>query len=188
MATGVGMLSRVYLSGSATFDAELALPTMALQLLPPALVGLILAGIFAATMSTADSLVLSCSSAITHDLLPHKIESTVLLKITTFAITLGAPSSALLNTQSGFSLVILTWSALASAFAPLLIVLSLGAKPSQNLSIIAVIVGLCTALLWRYLGWHNAVYAGMAGILAGLLVFSWPLLTIQNKKSENLTR
>jgi len=188
MATGVGMLSRVYLTGSATFDAELALPTMALQLLPPAMVGLVLAGIFAATMSTADSLVLSCSSAVTHDLLPHNIENTTLLKITTLVITLGALSWALLNSQSVFSLVILTWSALASAFAPLLIVLSLGAKPSQRLSIVAVIVGLASALLWRYLGLHNAVYAGMAGILAGLMVFSLPLLTKQNKKSEGLIR
>ena len=73
MATGVGLLSRVYLVDTAAFDAELALPTMALELLPPVLVGLILAGVFAATMSTADSLVLSCSAALTHDLLPHNI-------------------------------------------------------------------------------------------------------------------
>lgn len=186
MATGVGMLSRIYLSGSATFDAELALPTMALQLLPPAMVGLVLAGIFAATMSTADSLVLSCSSAITHDLLPHKIENTTLLKITTLVITLGALAWALLNSQSVFSLVILTWSVLASAFAPLLIVLSLGGKPSQRLSIIAVITGLCTALLWRYLGWHTVVYAGMAGILAGLLVFGLPLLNYAKQNNKRV--
>ena len=73
LATGVGMLSRIYLTDTGHFDAELALPTMALELFPPIFVGLILAGIFAATMSTADSLILSCSAAITHDLLPHKI-------------------------------------------------------------------------------------------------------------------
>src|SRR5690606_38090854 len=58
-ATGVGLLSRVYLADTVNFDAELALPTMAMELLPPVLVGLVLAGVFAATMSTADSLVLS---------------------------------------------------------------------------------------------------------------------------------
>ena len=62
MATGVGLLARIYLSDAGSFDAELALPIMAQQLLPPVLVGLILAGIFAASMSTADSLVLSCSA------------------------------------------------------------------------------------------------------------------------------
>ncbi len=104
------------------FDAELALPSMAMELLPPYLVGLILAGIFTATMSTADSLLLSCSAALTHDLLPHRIEHTWLLKLATALITLAALGWALLNQQSVFNLVIMAWSGLASAFAPLLIV------------------------------------------------------------------
>jgi SSS family solute:Na+ symporter/sodium/proline symporter len=49
LATGVGMLSRLYLPDLADIDPELALPMMATELLPPVLVGLILAGIFAAT-------------------------------------------------------------------------------------------------------------------------------------------
>ena len=170
MATAVGMLARIYLVDTASFDAELALPTMAQQLLPDVLAGLILAGIFAATMSTADSLVLSCSAAVTHDLIPHNIEKPWIIKVFTVVITAAALGWALLGTQSVFSLVILAWSGLASAFAPLLIVLCLGLRPSQTVSIIAVIVGLATALLWRYLGWHNAAYEGMAGIIVGLAV------------------
>lgn len=183
MATGVGMLSRIYLANDGSFDAELALPTMALELLSPVFVGLVLAGIFAATMSTADSLVLSCSAAITHDLLPHKIENTFLLKAATLLITLAALLWALVNSQSVFSLVILAWSGLASAFAPLLIVLSLGGKPSQKLSVLAVITGLSVAMIWRYLGWHSAVYEGMAGIIVGLIVLSLPLFV--NRKQFN---
>jgi len=175
MATGIGLLSRLYLGDVGTFDAELALPSMAQQLLSPTLVGLILAGIFAATMSTADSLILSCSAALTHDLLPHKIESTHLLKGATVLITLAALVWALLNSQSVFSLVIMAWSGLASAFAPLLIVLCLGKKPSQNRSLYAMFAGLSLALLWRYMGWHTAIYEGMPGIIAGLLVFYMPV-------------
>ncbi len=175
MATGIGLLSRLYLGDVGTFDAELALPSMALQLLSPTLVGLILAGIFAATMSTADSLILSCSASLTHDLLPHKIESTHLLKGATVLITLAALVWALLNSQSVFSLVIMAWSGLASAFAPLLIVLCLGKKPSQNRSLYAMFIGLSFALLWRYMGWHAAIYEGMPGIIAGLLVFYMPV-------------
>lgn len=184
MATGVGLLSRIYLANDGGFDAELALPTMALELLSPVFVGLILAGIFAATMSTADSLVLSCSAALTHDLLPHKIENTFLLKAATLLITLVALLWALVNGQSVFSLVILAWSGLASAFAPLLIVLSLGGKPGQKSSILAVVTGLSVAMVWRYLGWHSAVYEGMAGIIAGLVILSLSLLTNKKQKSQ----
>jgi len=174
MATAVGMLSRVYLPEAGNFDAELALPNMALGLLPPALVGLVLAGIFAATMSTADSLILSCSAAITHDLLPHRIERPALLKLTTIAITGAALGLALLNSQSVFSLVIMAWSALASAFAPLLLVLCLGRRPSERHSLFALVAGLGVALLWRYFGMHEAVYEGLPGILTGLLVLLIP--------------
>lgn len=182
MATGVGLLSRIYLANNGSFDAELALPTMALELLSPVFVGLVLAGIFAATMSTADSLVLSCSAAITHDLLPHKIENTFLLKVATLLITLAALLWALVNGQSVFSLVILAWSGLASAFAPLLIVLSLGGKPGQKLSIVAVLAGLSVAMIWSYLGWHSAVYEGMAGIIAGLIILGLSLFTHKKEK------
>lgn len=170
MATGVGMLSRVYLGDPASFDAELALPTMAMELLPPAFVGLVLAGIFAATMSTADSLVLNCSAAVTHDLLPHEIENTLILKISTILIVIVALVWALANTESVFSLVIFAWSGLASAFAPLLMVLSLGYKPGQKLSILAMLMGLAVALGWRFMGWHTAVYEGLPGIMSGLIV------------------
>ena len=170
ITTGVGLLSRVYLSDSGSFDAELALPMMALELLPPLAVGLVLAGIFAATMSTADSLILSCSAAITHDLLPKRVEQPLLIKFTTLVITGCALMLALSNSQSVFSLVIMAWSGLASAFAPLLIALCLGMKPRQSISIIAALTGLLSALLWRYLGWHHAVYEGLPGMLAGSVV------------------
>ena len=174
MATGVGMLSRIYLSDSGTFDAELALPLMAQQLLPSVLVGLILAGIFAAAMSTADSLVLSCSAAVTHDILPDKVERTWLLKLTTVLITGLALLIALSNNQSVFSMVIMAWSGLASAFAPLLIFLCLGKRPSQINSIIAVLTGFTVALLWRFLGLQEVIYEGLPGIIAGLSVLSVP--------------
>lgn len=168
MATGVGLLARIYLPDVGAFDAELALPTMAQLLLPPVMVGLVLAGIFAATMSTADSLVLSCSAALTHDILPRKVERTWLLKITTILITGVALLLALMNNQSVFSMVIMAWSGLASAFAPLLLFLCLGRRPTQMASIIAVIGGFVTALAWRQLGLHAMVYEGLPGILAGL--------------------
>ncbi len=167
LATAVGLVARIFLHETAAFDAELALPTMALELLPPVLVGLVLAGIFAATMSTADSLVLSCSAALTHDLWPQNIESTGLIKLSTFAVTALALGLALSNNQSVFSLVILSWSSLASAFAPLLMALCLGRNPGRGITLLAMFAGLTTALFWRWMGWHIHVYEGLPGILLG---------------------
>lgn len=171
MATLVGLLSRIYLPEIGSFDAELALPSMAQQLLSPVLVGLILAGIFAATLSTADSLVLSSSAALTHDLLPGKIERPLWIKGATLLVTLLALAWALLSAQSVFGLVVMAWSGLASTFVPLLLVLILGARPGVGLAVIMSASGLITSLLWRVFDLHAVLYEGLPGIVAGLLVY-----------------
>lgn len=181
MATGVGLLSRLYLPDTANFDAELALPTMALELLHPVLVGLVLAGVFAATLSTADSLILSCSAALTHDLVPgsNKLSR---LKWGTVIITALALIWALSNTQSVFNLVIMAWSGLASALAPLLICRVMGAQPPRWARFAAVIVGLSVAIAWRYLGWQSALYEGMAGMTAGGALLALSLIVTRHKR------
>jgi SSS family solute:Na+ symporter/sodium/proline symporter len=133
---------------------------------------MILAGIFAATMSTADSLVLSCSAAITHDLLSSRLEKTWQAKLATAAVTVLALGIAMSETRSVFQLVILSWSTLASAFAPLLTLYALGRRISEAGAIMAMVVGVASALLWRVAGLHESVYEGMPGILAGLVVAS----------------
>ena len=170
LATIAGMLARLLVPQLTDLDPEMALPAMAVQLLPPIMVGVILAGIFAATMSTADSLVLSCSAAITHDLVPGKAERPAALKLATAAVTALALWIALNGTSSVFDLVILSWSMLAVTFGPLLILLAAGRVVSQPRAILMMAAGIGVALLWRQAGLHGAVYEGLPGIIAGLLV------------------
>ena len=66
----VGLASRVLFPMSDDFDPELGLPMLAMDTMPAIGVGMILASIFAATMSTADSQVLACTAAITDDIKP----------------------------------------------------------------------------------------------------------------------
>jgi SSS family solute:Na+ symporter/sodium/proline symporter len=171
-ATGVGLLSRLLLPDLLDLDPELALPRMAQMLMSPLWVGLILAGIFAATMSTADSLVLVCSSAFTNDLPARPIESMVLTKIATVLFTTAAVAIAVFDQQSVFDLVILAWSSLAAAFVPLAMVYALRCKPSEPQALAMMISGIMVALWWRAQGWHDFIYEGAPGILTGLVVYA----------------
>lgn len=121
-----GLAARLLLPEADSFDAELALPTLALQLLPEILVGLVLAGLFAATMSTADSQILSCSAAVTRDLTGGKTQSYLFTKLATVGVTLAALFIALFGNDSVFALVLIAWSALGASFAPLMTVYALG--------------------------------------------------------------
>lgn len=175
MATAVGLFARIHLGfdSGTEFDTELALPTLAQSLLSPVFVGLILAGLFAATMSTADSLVLSCSAAISNDLAPKPIQNTVVIKFTTVVVTLAALTWALFNSASVFNLVILAWSGLGSAFGALLLVLCFGGRPSEKTAIAMVLAGIMVALSWRYFDLHNLVYEGLPGVVVGFVIFGF---------------
>lgn len=170
LATIAGMLARLHLPDLNQLDPELALPKMAVQLLHPALVGVVLAGIFAATMSTADSLVLSCSAVITHDLLPGSAEQQVVRKLVTAIVTGLALFIALYASSNVFDLVIMSWSVMAAAFAPLLILLASGRVLTEKSAIIIMFTGVAIVLLWRYAHLQSVLYEGLPGILLALLL------------------
>ena len=92
------------------------------------------------------------------------------MKLTILAVTALALCWALLNRDSVFSLVILAWSGLACALAPLLLSRVFGLRPGQVVSMVAVLLGVAVAMIWRQLGWHHPVYEGLPGILLGLLL------------------
>ena len=170
LASGVGLLSRIYFPIQDNFDAETALPLLSTMLLPEVMVGAMLAGIFSATMSTADSLVISSSSSLTQDLWFATKERLAIKIATGFSVAI-AYTIALTSNESVFALVILSWSGLASAFVPLFVVLALGLRPTQATTVIAIVTGLLTAILWRVMDLHLLIYEGMPGILAGISVF-----------------
>lgn len=183
----VGLLARVLLApdagaaaaGGQGFDAELAFPLLADHLLPGILVGVMLAGVFAATVSTADSQVLSCSAAITQDLAPGLGRSYTVVKIGTLAVTAGAATMAMISLSPDsfmagvFDLVLFAWTGLASSLGPLLVVRAFGGRINAPLAVIMMLAGLGTVLVWDLaLGLGGQVYAAMPGILAGFVTYA----------------
>jgi SSS family solute:Na+ symporter/sodium/proline symporter len=98
------------------------------------------------------------------------MENTWEAKMATAVVTLLALGMAMSETRSVFQLVILSWSTLASAFAPLLTIYAIGRRISEGAAIAAMIAGVAAALLWRTVELHTMVYEGMPGILTGLIV------------------
>jgi Na+/pantothenate symporter len=94
-------------------------------------------------------------------------------KLATVFVTALALAIALSRNESVFSLVLIAWSALASAFGPLMIVYALDRKPSEGLAVGMMVAGIAVVLVWRYLGWdESVVYEVMPGMLSGLAVFA----------------
>lgn len=169
----VGLLSRIAFPESADFDPELALPTMAQLVLPEAMAGLVLAALFAATLSTADSLILSCSAAITRDFVqrPGKMHSLWVAKTITATVLGVAVYIALTGSESVFALVLDAWGLLGSAFVPLVIINALGKRIPQSLAISMVVGGFAVFLLWQQSGMGGSMYSIAPGVVAGSIIY-----------------
>jgi len=169
---GVGLAARVLLPETASFDAELALPSIANDLLPQFLVGIILAGLFAASISTADSLVLASSASLSRDILKQPSPSMLVTKGSTVLITILVLSISLWGNKSVLMLVALAWSALATAITPILYLMIREHSINQWLAISMVICGTITAFGWYFLEIDRFIWPSFPGIAVVLTIFA----------------
>ena len=169
---GVALTCRVLIPDIAAFDPELALPALASQFLSPVLVGLVLAGLFAATMSTADSQVLCCSAALTQDLFPSWRDSYAKSKLSTVLVTLAVLTIALLASQNVFALVTLSWSTLGATLGPLLVVRAMRYPINARGAVAMLLGGLAGVLIWRHiLNFGGAIFEILPGMLLSFLAY-----------------
>ncbi len=184
MCIAVGLAARAYFSVPLQ-DAEMAFPLLSKSLLPAVLVGMMLAGLFAAIISTADSQVLSSAAALTQDVTPMlelfgrggryqarlRAHPYLVAKLGTLVVTLFVLFAALFA-QSVFARVLFAWSALASAFGPLMIVRVMGWRINAAAAMAMMLSGVGAVLLWIFvLPWSGVVYEAMPGMLSSALSY-----------------
>lgn len=157
-------------------SSEGALPLLALALLPDVLVGLLLAGLFSATMSTADSQILACSAAVTQDIAPRWRSSTVASKVATLAVTAVALAIALTAGDGVFSLVLGAWSALGASLGPLLVLRVFDQRFPTWLGIAMMLAGLTTVTAWDLSPWAGDVFKLLPGLVVPTALYAvWRL-------------
>ncbi len=173
-AVCVGLTARVLLPGLLNGgDPELALPQMALDLLPALLIGVILAGLFSAVVSTADSQILSCSAALTQDLFPKMAHSYKLVKAGTLIVTTVILIIALSWNKNIFALGVFAWSALASGLGPILMLRVWRFPISNAVGVTMMLGGIVTAVIWNgVLQFSSSVYEVFPGMLAGFVIYA----------------
>ena len=173
----VGLVTRIAIPEVESFDPETALLVLSQQTLAPYLIGIMLAGIFAATISTADSLVLSCSASLTRDFTKAPLDTYKAAKLGTLAVTASALVIALTNNKTIFALVLDAWGVFASALGPLIFLLAIGQKISEKSAISLMMLGILVFYLWSLYGW-STLYA----IAPAWLVVIFSYLFIKDKK------
>lgn len=178
-----GMAGRVYfpevnmLPGA---DPENVYPYLAAQHLHPVLFGVVIASIFAAIMSTADSQLLVAASAIVRDLYEKLIKKgqhisqahlvlysrMVVVVLVILALLLG-----LMAEQLVFWLVLFAWAGLGAAFGPTSILALYWKKTTKAGMISGMLSGAITVIVWTRVAWlSELMYELIPGFVVSFLV------------------
>ncbi|MCZ6617817.1 MAG: sodium/proline symporter [Gammaproteobacteria bacterium] len=186
-----GMAARLLIPG--IDDPEQALPMFAFQNFDPWLVGVVLAGIFSAIASTADSQVLVSSSSLAIDVAPgfyKKMSARFGVRyqqVVTLVVGMLAALAAIFFSSSVFALIIFALSMLASSLGPAMFNIILK-RPTNALAIgSCMVVGLVVAVGWRMLGYNETLNESLPGFLAGLVVHDI-IVRLRSAKREPMNR
>ncbi len=181
---GVGLYCRAILPDLASMEiaqqarepTELALPLLTMELLPDFVVGIALAGLFAATVSTADSQVIVCSGAITQEMQPRWQDSYLASKLATLAIAALALTIALAAPEGVFGLVLIAWSGLGACLGPVLIIRIFRLPLSVPIGLAMMFAALATVSLWHVSGLDDDLLKIVPGTAVAFLIYLAPIV------------
>lgn len=135
-------------------------------ILPALLAGIILAGILASTMSTADSQLLAASSGVSENILGDlfKIKlsekSKILVaRLTLICISVVAIVMAWDSNSSVFKIVSFAWAGFGASFGPVMLLALFWKRSNKYGAIAGMVAGAFMVFLWKY------YIAGLAPIL-----------------------
>lgn len=187
LAALVGLSTRVILQDAGSFDPELSLFLSAKEMLPAVAVGLVLAGAFSSTLSTADSQVISCSASLMRDLPEPPRESLLLAKAGTVGMALLATVIALWAEKNIYMLVVFSFTGLGASIGVLLLLRLFNISiPSWGAFLVALAGG-GTVVVWTLSGMKTYLNESIPALAAAFLVFLIVKLLTHNRTHNHLS-
>ncbi len=165
-----------------TMDPQQLFIVMSTTLFHPFVAGFILCAIFAATLSTMDSLILVAGSSVAEDIYRPLINKNAkgyrllrISRLSSIAVSLCAVALAWQGSATIYDLVNYAWSGLGATFGPLVILSLTRFKIAAPTALMGLVVGGVTAAGWPFLlGTLPLVpgfCAGFIGLLIGRIIF-----------------
>ena len=129
--------------------------------------GIIIAGILAATMSTADAQLLAAASGVTHNLLTDVLgiklddkKTMLIARLTVIIVAILGVIFASNPNSSIFRVVSFAWAGFGATFGPVMLFALFWKRCNYQGAIAGMISGAATVFIWKYL------VAPLGGILA----------------------
>ena len=198
-AVFIGLAGRAYFPDVSMLpagDTENLFPVLAQQHLPPALFGIVLASIFAAIMSTADSQLLVAASSVVRDVYEKILKKdenvsqkklVLLSRIVVLLIVILSVIFGFLAEDLVFWLVLFAWAGLGAAVGPTSILALYWKRTTREGIFAGLFSGTAVTILWYYTPLLSGMmYELVPGFLASLLA-TW-LVSLKTKPPDNAAK
>ena len=183
---GLGMVANKNNNFGALEDSETIIVQIANLLashgiIPALIAGVILAGILASTMSTADSQLLAASSSASENIIGGlfkvKLSETsqmVVARVTLIIISVIGVIVAWNKDSSVFKIVSFAWAGFGAAFGPVMLLALFWKRSNKYGAIAGMVVGGAMIFIWKFgiakLGGAFAIYELLPAFIIGLVV------------------
>jgi len=171
---GIGMFENLNIAEG---EHEKVLIYMIRKAIHPWLAGIMLAAILSAIMSTIDSQLLVCSSALTEDFYQKAIrkkagEREVVLFGRIFVVIISAIALilALRPDETILGIVAYAWGGFGAAFGPLVLFALFSRKTSWQSALAGMVTGTIVLVVWKQIGFNQYMYEIVPGFISNCLV------------------
>jgi len=150
--------------------AQNVLPDLVMSLFPPIIIGLYIAAVLSAILSTVDSLLVVSSSAITRDIYQQVYSPTITTErltqlsrqitvvIAVIALVISFVVAMLSPTRTVFWFAIFGWSGIASCFCPTIILSLTWKKFTEQGAIMCMISGFLSMVYFKFFGVNLPIF------------------------------
>lgn len=193
-AVSVGVLGYYWFGGElgdGLKDSERVFITLSQIMLNPWVAGFILAGVLAAIMSTVDSQLLVCSSAIAEDIYRGLIrpkasqkELVWLSRASVIAIALLATVMGTDRDSSILDLVSYAWGGFGAAFGPVILLSLFWRGMTRNGAIAGLLVGALTVAIWKPLSGGPLEIFDMFEVVPGFLFALMAVIIVSRMSTQ----
>lgn len=168
----IGLISIAFFKNT-TIEPQMIFVSITTVLFHPFVAGLALCAIFAATLSSVDTQLLTAGTLAAQQL--HKLiykdarhsNSILLSRIVTALVALCSLTVAWNNNNSIYNLVYFAWSGLGAAFGPLTICSLYHKNITRDGALAGIIIGTITVIIWPY--FNSSVMQLVPGFIASYL-------------------
>lgn len=153
-----GIIDTLVNADSETVIIKVAHLLSSYGILPALLAGLVLSGILASTMSTADSQLLAAASSVSQNILQEKLklklstkQSMIAARVTVIAIAILGVIIARDPESSVFGIVSFAWAGFGASFGPIVICSLFWKRTTLSGAICGMVTGGVMVFVWKYL-------------------------------------